>query len=89
MYRVTSSTNFVEYIKKKKKSYLDGKYFDPEELMQLALNNYTIRMESGKWRVGGGRGGASIEQEQLIALSAELLKFKSEPRFSNGTGKKE
>ena len=59
----------MEYIKKKEESYLDGKYFDPEELMQLALNNYTIRMESGKWRVGMG---ASIEQEQLNFLSSKV-----------------
>ena len=59
----------MEYIKKKEESYLDGKYFDPEELMQLALNKYTIRMESGKWRVGMG---ASIEQEQLNFLSSKV-----------------
>ena len=45
--------------------------------MQLALNKYTIRVEIGEW------GAPFIEQEQLIALSAELAKFKSDPRFSS------
>ena len=76
----------MEYIKKKEESYLDGKYFDPEELMQLALNNYTIRMESGKWRVGMG---ASIEQEQLNFLSSKVnLDFPMELEKKSDLNKK-
>ena len=70
-YRATADTKFVEYIEKKEAVYLDGKDFDAEELMQLALNKCTLRMENGEW------GDPSIEQEQLTALSAELAKLKS------------
>ena len=55
-YRVTADTNFVEYIEKKEDAYLDWKDFDAEELMQIALNKYTLRMEIGEW------GDPSIEQ---------------------------
>ena len=39
----------MEYIEKKEDAYLDWKDFDAEELMQIALNKYTLRMESGEW----------------------------------------
>ena len=44
-YKATADTNFVEYMKKKEEAYLEGKGFDADELMQLALNKYTIRVE--------------------------------------------
>ena len=48
-YKATSDTKSVEYIDKKKEAYLDGKDFEPDELMQVALNKYILRKENGEW----------------------------------------
>ena len=56
-YKVIIDTNFVKYIHKKEEVYLDGNDFGSEELMQLALNKYTLRMINGEQEV------PSIEQE--------------------------
>ena len=49
-YKATSNTNFVDYIEKKEDAYLDGKDFDPDEVMQLVLNKYVFRRTSREWR---------------------------------------
>ena len=56
-YKATSDTKFVEYIDKKEEAYLDGKDFEPDELMQVALNKYILRKENGEW------GAPLAEQE--------------------------
>ena len=56
-YKATSDTKFVEYIDKKEEAYLDGKDFEPDELMQVALNKYILRKEKGEW------GAPLAEQE--------------------------
>ena len=70
-YKAASNNNFVEYITKKEEDFMEGKDFTADELMQLALNKYTMRKENGEW------GAPSIEQEQITALSLELSKVKS------------
>ena len=70
-YKAASDNNFVEYITKKEADFMEGKDYDADELMQLALNKYTMRKENGE------QDAPSSEQEQITALSLKLSKVKS------------
>ena len=48
-YKAASDNNFVEYVFKKEEDFMEGMDYDADELMQLALNKYTMRKENGEW----------------------------------------
>ena len=48
-YKAAADSKFVDYIKTKEESYLDGDQLDSTKLIQLALNTYTMRKTSGNW----------------------------------------
>ena len=71
-YKAASDSTFVEYIERKEERYLlDDEDLKDDVLMHLALNLYTMRKESGEW------GAPTQEQEQLTALSAEMVTLKA------------
>jgi hypothetical protein len=69
-YMAASDSEFVRYIKTKKDAYDDGGDLTSDALMTLALNKYEMLKKQDAWNA------KSIEQEQIVALSAELQKIK-------------
>ena len=72
-YTAESDSKLIEYISTKEERYLDdikGDTLDMEQLMQLFLNNFTMRRESGEW------GAPTEEQIQLTVISSEVSKLK-------------
>ena len=69
-YESASDSEFVRYIRAKKDKYEDGDDMEPEQLMTFALNKYESLVKNGRWNA------KSVEQEQIIALSAELKQLK-------------
>ena len=70
-YRNVSDSDFVAFITLKETAFLHGELdLTYEKLMLIAETDYKIRVEKGTW------GQLSAEQQQIVALSAELKKFK-------------
>ena len=69
-YLSVKDKQFKTYMNLKKIAYDDGTNFTPEQLMSLALGQYTIISNSGKWNA------RSPEEEQVVALSARFEKLK-------------
>jgi hypothetical protein len=69
-YKAASDKDFVSYINKKKDEYDEGQEIQPSKLMLLAQNKYNTKKQDGEWNA------PSTEQEELIALRAELKKLK-------------
>jgi len=69
-YQSASDREFVRYIKQKRDAYDDGGDIQPEALMTLALNKYETLLKQDMWNA------KSQEQEQIVALTAELGKIK-------------
>jgi len=69
-YMCASDGEFVRYMKQKKDSYDDGTDMTPEQLMTFALNKYEILSKQDLWNA------KTAEQEQIVALTAELGKIK-------------
>ena len=63
-------------MKSKKENFLEGRDYikdiNYEGLITMATNNYNIVKKSGKW------GAKSLEEEKIMALSAELNNLKGE-----------
>ena len=70
-YKATSDKVFVKYIDQKKNDYDEGMYVTPIKLMLLAANKYKTMKQDNEWNA------PSIEQEQIIALRAQINKLKS------------
>ena len=70
-YKSVSDSEFVTYIGTKETSFMHNELqLTDEKLMTIAETDYKIRVEKGTW------GPLSAEQQQIIALSAELSHFK-------------
>ena len=70
-YKSVSDSDFVAYIGLKETAFLHGELeLTADQLMSVAETDYKIRVEKGTW------GQLSSEQQQIVALSAELEKFK-------------
>ena len=69
-YQAASDREFVRYINQKKDAYDDGSNLTPEQLMTFALNKYEVLTKQDLWNA------KTAEQEQIVALSAELGKIK-------------
>jgi hypothetical protein len=69
-YQAASDREFVRYINQKKDAYDDGSDLTPEQLMTFALNKYEVLTKQDLWNA------KTAEQEQIVALSAELGKIK-------------
>ena len=69
-YLVASNREFVTYIKLKKMEHKEGRNkLQPEELMTLALNKYSILHKQNMWNI------KSPEEEKVIALTREVQKL--------------
>ena len=71
-YQNASDREFVRYIKQKRDNYDDGADMQPETLMTLALNKYETISKMDQWNA------KTQEQEQIVALTAELGKIKDD-----------
>ena len=88
-YKSVTDSDFVAYISLKETAYLHSELkLTSDKLMLIAETDFKIRVEKGTW------GQLSAEQQQIVALSAELKKFKnksassySNPSTSNNGGK--
>jgi hypothetical protein len=69
-YKATSDKEFVKYIDQKKNDYDEGINVTPIKLMLLAANKYKTMKQDNEWNA------PSIEQEQIIALRAQINKLK-------------
>lgn len=69
-YQNASDREFVRYIKQKRDAYDDGDDITVETLMTLALNKYETLTKQDLWNA------KTAEQEQIVALTAELGKIK-------------
>lgn len=69
-YVSASDSEFVRYIRAKKDKYEDGEDLTPEQLMTFALNKYETLVKDGRWNA------KSAEQEQIVALTAEVKELK-------------
>jgi hypothetical protein len=71
-YQNARDREFVHYIKQKRDNYDDGADMQPETLMTLALNKYEMISKMDQWNA------KTQEQEQIVALTAELGKIKDD-----------
>lgn len=69
-YKATSDKEFVKYINQKKNDYDEGNSISPIKLMLLAANKYKTMKQDEEWNA------PSVEQEQIIALRAQVDKLK-------------
>ena len=70
-YKAVSDSDFVAYISLKETAFMHGEIeLRADQLMSVAETDYKIRIEKGTW------GQLSAEQQQIVALSAELERFK-------------
>ena len=69
-YKAASDKEFVKYIDQKKNDYDEGINVTPIKLMLLAANKYKTMKQDNEWNA------PSIEQEQIIALRAQINKLK-------------
>ena len=75
-YEAVSDRNFRAYIAQKQDEYDDGKPLKPDELMLLADNKFKNLVQKGKWNA------LSEDQEKIIALEAQVAKFKKDAKNS-------
>ena len=69
-YLIASDREFVTYIKLKKMEHEEGRNcLQPEELMTLALNKYTILHKQNMWNI------KSPEEEKVITLTGKVQKL--------------
>ena len=81
-YKVVSDEDFVNYIKGKEDDYDEGKNdITPKSLMLLAANKYKTRKETNEWNA------PSKEQEEIIALKAQVEKLKNQKANKQGSPK--
>ena len=76
-YAAASDRTFVEYMARQQEYYDDGKSMTANELMVLAENKYKNLKIMGKWNA------PTAEQEELIALKAEISKLRKAAKSSN------
>ena len=69
-YRVANDVEFVDLLRRKENDYEEGKDVDVKSLMAVMLIKYRARMLNGKW------SAPTKEQEQILALTARIEKFK-------------
>jgi hypothetical protein len=82
-YEKVPDTNFKEWMSRKVDEYEEGADIEIHELMNKALNKYKTRLLKKEWNV------PSKEQEQIIALTAQLSKMSNKKGSAKVTqGKK-
>ena len=69
-YKIASDTKFVAYIELQETQYMQGSSLSAQLLMTQALNDYNTKIINNTW------GAPSNEQQQIVALSAELKTIK-------------
>jgi hypothetical protein len=68
-YAAASDRQFVEYMALKESNYDEGTNYTPEQLMQLARDQYAVLKQKGTWKA------PSEDQQKIIALEAQLKKL--------------
>ena len=83
-YKSVSDSDFTTYIGTKETAFLHGELeLTEDKLMSIAETDYKIRVEKGTW------GQLSAEQQQIVALSAQISQFKkSKKNKSKKSGSK-
>ena len=81
-YFVVSDRAFKSYIEQHQNAYDDGENISYETLMSKAENKYKALVERDQWNE------KSKEEEQIVALNAELKKLKLTSKFSKKDSKK-
>ena len=76
-YRSAPDKRFVQYIEMKINAYDEGQDILPLDLMQLAQNKYKVLVDEKKW------AAPSKEEEKIIALEAQLSKYKTNKNNNN------
>ena len=81
-YKSVTDSDFIAFISTKETSYLhDELELTADKLMLVAEFDYTIRVEKGTW------GQLPAEQQQIVALSADLNQFRKN-KNNNGSNNK-
>src|SRR5210317_2160745 len=65
---------FVRYIATIENNHDSGQEITPRDLVNRAFTKYQTRVDSGKWNA------PTPEQEQILALKAELKQLKTKPK---------
>ena len=84
-YKAAPDEDFITYIKDKKSQVDDGRAsYNAEELMTMAENKYEARLldEDSAW------GALSDEQEQILAMTAEIKELKQGNNNGSNSNKK-
>jgi hypothetical protein len=80
-YAAASDDVFVQYIAKKRDLFDEGAETTPQQLMLLADNKYKTMKQAGTWRA------PTKENEQLVAMSAQLAALKAKNARKHKRGK--
>jgi hypothetical protein len=76
-YRSAPDKRFIQYIEMKINAYDEGENIQPLDLMQLAQNKYKVLVDEKKW------AAPSKEEEKIVALEAQLAKYKPQKSTNN------
>ena len=77
-YQSVSDSDFTTYIGTKETAFLHGELeLTEDKLMSIAETDYKIRAEKGTW------GQPSVEQQQIVALSAQMSQFRETKKNKN------
>ena len=81
-YGTVKDSVFVRYIEAKQNQYDEGKDFKTQELMATALAKFQTRKDAGVWEA------QTPEQEQITALTAQLVQLKDQNKKLSKWSKK-
>jgi hypothetical protein len=70
-YKMANDAEFLDFIRRKENDYEEGKDITTANLMEDSATKYRARKLTGKW------SAPTKEQEQILALTAQVEKFKS------------
>jgi hypothetical protein len=77
-YKVANDAEFQDFIRRKENAYEEGKDITTANLMEDSAAKYRTRKMTGKW------SAPTKEQEQILALTAQIEKFQaSSPKPKN------
>ena len=80
-YMAAPDKKFIEYIEKQKDKFDEEEYVTVKKLMQVALTKFKDRKRSATWQA------PTPQDEENMALSAEIIELKKEMTNQNAGGK--
>lgn len=81
-YKAATDKTFVSYIARKQEAYEEGQDIEPKTLMNLANERFKTLKATEEWN------SPSAEQEQIIALTAEIATLKKKAKKGTSDGNK-